>query len=69
MHNAALSHDHTQVICDYGIYHLTGAELGSPESAIPSAAAKCKEAYDKEWYERKRWDEVLTASTEFNSER
>jgi hypothetical protein len=69
MHNAALSHDGTQVICDYGIYQLTGAELENPESVVPGAASKCKEAYDAGWYQRRRWDEVLTAAADFNSER
>jgi hypothetical protein len=63
MYNACLSFDHTQVICDYGIYNLTGDELADPENAVQTGALKCKAAYDAQWYENKRWDEVLTAST------
>lgn len=61
--SAALSTDGSFVVTDFGVYYLTGDELGDPGTAIANAEAKCRAAYDSGWYERKAWDERLTAQT------
>ena len=65
MYNACLSHDGTKVVCDYGTYHLTGAELANPEGAVIPGAIKCREAHDSGWATRRKWDDKLTADVIF----
>lgn len=67
MHNACLSFDNTKVICDFGTYHLTGAELNDPQPAIQAGAIKCKAAYDSDWYMRRHWLDRLTAATDLTA--
>lgn len=65
--NAILSNDGHAVIADFGIYHLTGDELGNPANAIANAEAKCRAAYDSGWLMRRHWLEKLTAATKLET--